>query len=140
MAKARADRSHILIICDTVAILEYGKALLEDKGLRVSTNGFSGELAAMLRRIEHDTPDAIILDFIVLDEQRGWQFLQALRMNRGTRDIPVIVCTAAAGLVQELLQHLNAMSVWILLKPFDLDHLLAAVQGALDADSPAPPV
>ena len=48
-----------------------------------------------------------------------------LRMDRETRDIPVVVCTAAVKLVEDLQTHLDAMGVGAVLKPFDIDHLLA---------------
>ena len=72
-------------------------------------------------------PDLIILDFVILDEGKGWQFLQLLKMDRATKEIPVIVCTAAAKLVDELQTHLDAMGVVVVLKPFDIDHLLEEI-------------
>jgi CheY-like chemotaxis protein len=65
-----------------------------------------------------------VLDLIILDEGKGWQFLQVLKLDRETRDIPVLVCTAAAKLVDELQTHLDTMGVIVVLKPFDIDHVL----------------
>jgi len=45
-------------------------------------------------------------------------------MDRATRTIPVIVCTAAAKLVEELQTHLDSLHVAVALKPFDIDHLM----------------
>jgi CheY-like chemotaxis protein len=118
---------HILVINDTVAILELFQAILEEEGYQVTTDGFSVENAALLERTRELQPDLIILDFIVLDEQRGWQFLELLKMERQTASIPVIVCTAAAKLVEELQVHLNNLGVVVVLKPFDLDVLLRKV-------------
>ncbi|MFT4040394.1 MAG: response regulator [Thermomicrobiales bacterium] len=123
--------AHILVINDTVAILDLFRALLEEEGYRVSTDGFSVELTEMLTRVEGDPPDLIVLDFVVLDELRGWQFLQLLRMSRQTKAIPVVVCTGAARLVEELQVHLDTMHVRVVLKPFDLDTLLGAVAAGL---------
>jgi hypothetical protein len=52
---------------------------------------------------------------------------QMLKMDRETRDIPVVVCTAAIKLVADLQPHLGAMGVGVVLKPFDIDHLLAEI-------------
>src|SRR4051794_22866616 len=117
------EREHILVINDTVAILELFTALLEEEGFRVKTDGFSVEMSEMLERVKANPPDLIILDFVILDEGKGWQFLQILKMDRQTRDIPVIVCTAAAKMVEELQVHLDDMRVAVVLKPFDIDHL-----------------
>ena len=128
---------HILVINDTVAILELFRALLEDEGYRVTTDGFSIELMEMLERVKAEPPDLIVLDFILLDEGKGWQFLQMLKMDRGTRDIPVVACTAAARMVEELQVHLDEMGVKVVLKPFDIDNLLAEIQKLLPTPLPA---
>lgn len=132
-ANAQAEQKHIFVINDTVAILELFRALLEDEGFRVTTDGFSIELIEMLGRVRDARPDLIVLDFVILDEGKGWQFLQLLKMDRDVKDIPVIVCTAAAKLVEELQVHLDAMGVVVVLKPFDIDHLLHEMAKILDS-------
>ncbi len=127
MARAKdqdVQQKHIFVINDTIAILELFRELLEEEGYWVSTDGFSVELVEMLDRIKQAQPDLIVLDLIILDEGKGWQFLQVLKLDRETRDIPVLVCTAAAKLVDELQTHLDTMGVIVVLKPFDIDHVL----------------
>jgi CheY-like chemotaxis protein len=124
---AASQRKHIFVINDTVAILDLFRELLEEEGYRVTTDGFSVELLEMLGRVKADRPDLLVLDFIIQDEGRGWQFLQLLKMDRATADIPVIVCTAAVKLVEELQRHLDTMGVSVVLKPFDIEHLLAKI-------------
>ena len=89
----------------------------------------------LLRRVKADRPDLLVLDFLIQDEGKGLQFLQMLRMDRETRDIPVVVCTAAK-LVEELQMHLDAMGVGVVLKPFDIDHLLAQIDKMWAAHHP----
>jgi CheY-like chemotaxis protein len=136
VTKADAAPRHILVINDTVAILELFRTLLEDEGYRVTTDDFSIDMLAMLDRVKAERPDLIVLDFIVGDEGKGWQFLQMLKMDRATREFPVIVCTAAAKLVAELQAHLDEMGVAVVLKPFDIDIILAEIARKLN--SPAP--
>jgi CheY-like chemotaxis protein len=136
VTKADAAPRHILVINDTVAILELFRTLLEDEGYRVTTDDFSVDMLAMLDRVKAERPDLIVLDFIVVDEGKGWQFLQMLKMDRATCDFPVIVCTAAAKLVAELQAHLDEMGVAVVLKPFDIDIILAEIARKLN--SPAP--
>ena len=120
-------QKHIFVINDTVAILELFTALLEDEGYRVTTDMFSVEMMELLGRVKADRPHLLVLDFVIQDEGKGWQFLQLLKMDPNTRDIPVIVCTAAAKLVEELQTHLDNMGVAVVLKPFDIDHLLTQI-------------
>ena len=56
-------------------------------------------------------------------------FLQVLGdfLCQYSRVIVVNVCTAAIKLVEELQPHLDTMSVGVVLKPFDIDHLLAEI-------------
>jgi CheY-like chemotaxis protein len=122
---------HVLVVNDTVAILELFVALLEDEGYRVSTDAFSIEMLPMLDRVKTLAPDLVVLDFVIGDEGKGWQFLQMLRMDRQTARIPVLVCSAAAKLIEELLPQLDEMGVGVVLKPFDIDDLLGAVSRAL---------
>jgi CheY-like chemotaxis protein len=121
------NQKHIFVINDTIAILELFTALLEDEGYRVTTDGFTIEMAELLSRVKADRPDLVVLDFLIQDEGKGWQFLQMLKMDRETRAIPVVVCTAAMKLVEDLQAHLDAMNVGVVLKPFDIDNLLAEI-------------
>jgi len=125
--QVQEQQRRIFVINDTIAILELFTALLEDEGYRVTTDGFTIEMVELLRRVKADRPDLLVLDFLSQDEGKGWQFLQMLRMGRETRDIPVVVCTAAVKLVEDLQPHLDAMGVGVVLKPFDIDHLLAEI-------------
>jgi CheY-like chemotaxis protein len=137
VATVDSSPKHILVINDTVAILDLFRTLLEEEGYRVSTDDFSIDMLSMLERVKTDRPDLIVLDFIVVDEGKGWQFLQMLKMDRATRDIPVVVCTAAAKLVEELQAHLEVMGVGVVLKPFDIEIILAEIARKLHSPASA---
>jgi CheY-like chemotaxis protein len=138
-------RKHILVINDVPVLLEVLRDLLEGEGYRVSLDNFSEfDLAKKLADIKRLKPDAVILDIVFGGEPIGWQLLQLLKLDRATERIPVVVCTAAAAQVKDLEGHLRTMSVASVLKPFDIDTLLAAVAQALAGGpaaglSPAPP-
>jgi CheY-like chemotaxis protein len=121
------NQKHIFVINDTIAILELFTALLGDEGYRVTTDGFTVEMVELLKRVKAERPDLLVLDFLIQDEGKGWQFLQMLKMDRETRNIPVVVCTAAVKLVEDLQPHLDAMGVGVVLKPFDIEVLLAEI-------------
>ena len=130
MAKTKRG-PHLLVINDTPQILDLFVELFGDAGYRVTTNRFTLETDRLLAEVKEVQPDLVILDLMIGDEGVGWQFLEMLKMDRATRRLPIIVCTAAAHLVQELQSHLDDMGVAVVLKPFDIDHLLAVVAGAL---------
>lgn len=129
MGERRSDEGgkHLFVVNDTPEILELFTSLLEAEGFRVTTDRFTIEMREMMARIRDLRPDLLVLDFIIGGETQGWQLLQLLRMDRATRDIPVIVCTAAIAVVTDLRPHLDEMGVAVVLKPFDIDHLLAVV-------------
>jgi DNA-binding response OmpR family regulator len=126
---------HVLVVNDTKEILELFRELLEEEGFRVSLSSFT---VNDIDEIVGLAPDLVILDFLMGGEQQGWQMLQKMKMSRRTATIPVIVCTAARTLVQEIEGHLLSKNVGIVLKPFDIDDLITEVHLRLKASIPQP--
>ena len=124
---SKDPQRHIMVINDTPHLLELFGELLGDAGYRVTLDRFTAEADELLAQVRAQQPDLIILDYIIGAEAHGWQFLQMLKMSRETREMPVIVCTAAVQVVQELQPHLDEMGVGVVLKPFDIDHLLSVI-------------
>lgn len=120
----KAQQRHVLVVNDTQEILDLFREILEDEGYRVSLYTYAFR---DLGDILDQEPDLIILDFMINGEDYGWQLLQKMKMNRETARIPVIVCTAAIGLVRQLEGHLKEKGVGIVLKPFDIDDLLREI-------------
>ena len=61
-------------------------------------------------------------------EDDGWSLLQMLRMNRATATVPIILCTGAVSHVKETEGHLETMGIEVVFKPFNIDHLLEAIE------------
>jgi CheY-like chemotaxis protein len=57
--------------------------------------------------------------------------VQQLTMHPATTRIPLIVCTAAVQLIQDIRPDLERQGITVLNKPFDVDVLLAQVAQAL---------
>jgi len=74
----------------------------------------------------------IILDYYVGREGVGWEFLQLLKMEDSTAAVPVLICTTAVKLVQEIAGYLATKRVLILRKPFESHDLIRAVQSAME--------
>ena len=123
--------ARILVVNDTQEILELFRILLEEEeGYEVVLSGFPVQEISDVERIN---PDLIILDFVFGDQKSGWQMLQMLKMKRSTASIPVIVCTAALGLVREQEGYLVSQGVHVVFKPFDIDRLLEAVRQVMQS-------
>jgi CheY-like chemotaxis protein len=127
VAKA-PGKQHILVINDAQEVLEVIRDLLEDEGYQVTLHSTA---IYDLDKINSIDPDLLILDHLMGDEEYGWQMVQKLKLNRQLSTLPIIVCTAAMKMVEELQGHLMAKGVTVVLKPFDIDDLLGAITRAL---------
>lgn len=85
-----------------------------------------------LREVRRIKPDLIILDYYVGREGVGWEFLQLLKMEDSTAAIPVLICTTAVRLVQEIAAYLATKRVSVLRKPFESRDLVNSVRSALE--------
>jgi len=134
-SQQKPRQPHIVVVNDTQEILELFRDILEEEGYRVSLYSFTFNDITDLVNLE---PDLVILDFLIGGESHGWRLLQKMKMDRRTATIPVVVCTAAIRLVQELEGHLRAKGVGVILKPFDIDELVERVHIQLQAETEAP--
>lgn len=126
MTKSAPGR-HILVINDAQEVLEVVKDLLEDEGYRVTIHSTA---IRDLERIKSIGPDLIVLDHLMGEEEYGWQMVQSIRLSRELATLPLVVCTAAAKMVQDLQGHLKAKGVTVVLKPFDIEDLLNAISAS----------
>jgi CheY-like chemotaxis protein len=126
---ATATKPHILVVNDAQEVLDVIRELLEEEGgYRVTLHSTAIYDVAKIQEI---APDLIILDHLIGQEEYGWQMVQKLKLSRELCHLPLIVCTAAFRMVEELQGHLKAKNVTVVIKPFDIDDLLGAVSIAL---------
>ena len=120
----------ILVVNDTQEVLELFYEILHVEG------GYEVELCShapqMMHTVQEIKPDLIISDHVFGEEKIGWQFIQRLKMNRGTADIPIIVCSGAVKELKEMEGYLVSKNIGLLYKPFDVDELLNLVNTKLD--------
>lgn len=127
---------HVFVINDEPAILALFQEILEEEGYRVTLDTFGRVgVREQYERIAADRPDLVVLDFLIGGEPMGWQLVQLLKMRRATETVPIVVCTAAVSVLKEIHAHLSEMGVGVVVKPFDIDHLLDAVRRALAGDA-----
>ena len=124
--------THVLVMDDTPVILELLQELLEDAGYRVTTCQDRLDLL-QIRALQ---PDMIMMDLLFAGvRETGDQFLTAARLDPELAHVPIILCTAATRVVQDavMAEQLRQLQVRVVLKPFDIDELLAVLAEALIA-------
>ena len=128
MADTAATGKHVMVVNDTQEILELFRDILEGMGHEVTGTSYAPD---ELSEVIDADPDLVILDLIMGGEKLGWQLAQKMRMSRDTEAIPIIICTAATEDVREQEGWLTAQAIKVVLKPFTVDQLEAAVTKAL---------
>jgi CheY-like chemotaxis protein len=118
---------HVLVMDDAQELIDLMQMLLEEEGYRVSTSLHTLDID----RIRELAPDVIVLDLLFDYQLKGWHFLTMARLDRALCRIPIVLCTAAAMIVEPMLANLAALHVRVIYKPFDIDQLLFAVDEAL---------
>ena len=124
--------SSILVINDDQSILELFHLILESEGYEVSSSLVVYE---DVKDVEQLNPALIILDVRIGYHAEGLLLLQKLKMYPPTKDIPVIICTAALSEMREQEETLRQKKIPVLYKPFDMDELLKLVHQFLPAPS-----
>ena len=118
----------IMVIDDTPEMLEVYQDLLTDEGYEVVV--YQQPLADA-SEAERENPDLIILDWVFGRDRLGLQAYQQLKDYLPTRDIPVLICTAATVEIQQDEVYLRTQGADILNKPFDVNELLERVKQTL---------
>jgi CheY-like chemotaxis protein len=126
-------RQHILAINNDPAILALFRDLLEEAGYQVSLQNYSDRELAKIRALK---PDLIVLDYMWATEDDSWSLLQMLRMDPATAAIPIVLCTGAVREVAALQPHLMDMGISVVIKPFNIDHLVDVIRERLAPQVP----
>ena len=121
--------AHILVIDDDQSILELFRLILEPEGYQVTLSKSAFE---DVQEVDQLRPDLIIMDFKLGRHEDGFLLLQKIKMYRPTKDIPIILCTAAVDIVVEQENVLREKGIPILYKPFDVDELLRVTERMLN--------
>jgi DNA-binding response OmpR family regulator len=118
-----AGTDYLLIVEDDPDILELLDATLTFKGYRVVTarNGREG-----LEAIHRKRPAIVIAD-IMMPRLDGFGLVHRMRIDRETRDIPVVFITAAYVTPEDREFALNLGATRFLQKPVDLERFLGTI-------------
>jgi CheY-like chemotaxis protein len=121
-------RATVLVVDDTLPLLDLVRDLLRPEGYQVVTCVMAREAYPMAIRIR---PDLILLD-IVMPEVSGWDVLGLVRRDPRLSSVPIVICTAWAEQAAAHMLEIREPHLWLLPKPFDADDLLATVEEALE--------
>ena len=111
----------VLVVNDDRDMLDLYGAVIEEMGHQP------------LLRVDLDPDPEIVMatgaDAVVIDLQAeadrlaGLRAIEALRADPATRDVPIVLATAAAHEVRPLAKRLKSLDVPVLIKPFAIDQL-----------------
>jgi DNA-binding response OmpR family regulator len=119
---------NVLVVGKDAALMELYHEILSDEGFSIILRADLGSDADEVARL---APDLIILDAVLAPNHSGWLMVQQLKTCPATAPTPVIICTTAPNEAEHWRAYSEAKGVSIVLKPFEIDHLLATVQKAL---------
>ena len=132
MVTPRNDhRPHVMVIEDTPHVLDLLVEILEEAGYRVTPEPFKGGIGEVFDRLKQEPPDLMLLDLMLGEAATGWDLLCRLKRDHETQAVPVVLCSAAANLGRQEQTLLTDLAVDVVLKPFDIDDLVATVDRAL---------
>ncbi|HLI50424.1 MAG TPA: response regulator [Thermomicrobiaceae bacterium] len=115
---------HVFVIDGSVDILSMIRELLQDERYNVTTTNFVPRTWEQIAGLQ---PDLLMVD-LVAGYRVGWDLLERLQLETLTRNIPVIVFSTDAKLLRRAEQQADRFGGQrFIIKPFDVDELLAAV-------------
>ena len=118
-----ATKGNILIVDDTPANLRLLSSMLADQGYKVRSVT-NGQMAITATRAA--PPDLILLD-INMPGMNGYEVCEHLKVDEGTRDIPIIFISALDA-VQDKVAAFTVGGVDYITKPFQLEEVIARVE------------
>lgn len=119
LAFAGAQPKNVLIVDDQPATLKMFQRYLSGTSLEVTGLSDPGQAVETARQLQ---PALILLD-VMMPRIDGWEVLQALQLDRQTKRIPIVVCSAWGE--PELARSLGAVE--FLKKPVIQKDLLSAL-------------
>ena len=120
----------ILVVDDDRGIRDLLRALLEAEGYEIAEAAALGEALAAVA----ETPPDLAISDLRLPDAEPAALLDHLAADTRTARIPVLVCSGAMRELERIAGRSEPRRVATLLKPFDIDELLALVARLLDRD------
>lgn len=120
----------------TIAVVNDDTTFLDLMGFLIAERGWKSlilrEAGPAFEQLKEAMPNVIIVDIRMENPDAGWAIMELLTLDPATRHIPLIVCSAAMFDLRSKEDWLNAHSIDVLPKPFDIDDLYRCLDRALD--------
>ncbi len=116
----------ILIVEDSLEILELLRRIIEKQGYRAILAGDGEKGLSYARRF---SPDLIILDRL-LPKMNGLQVCETLKSDKGTEDMPIIFLSVLDS-EKDIVEGLKSGADDYIRKPFSPDELIARIETVL---------
>lgn len=110
----------VLVVDDDPTIRQLCTDVLEDEGYKVNTASNGQEALELIRS---DGIQVAVVD-IMMPVMDGIQLCQILKSQAQTRDLPIIIMSAASILMNKATRNL---ADGVLVKPFEIDRLVSCV-------------
>ena len=117
----------IFIADDESGFVSTLRSRLEFEGYEVTT---APDGKAALEKIPGEMPDLVLLD-IMMPAMNGYQVCRELKENEDTSSIPILMLTAKSQESDKFWGKEAGADAYIT-KPFDMDELIAEIEGLLD--------
>jgi DNA-binding response OmpR family regulator len=124
----------VVCIEDEPGVIELIRLILERRGLKVvgAASGVQG-----LEVIRQVKPSLVLLD-LMMPGMDGWEVYRRMKADAMMKTIPVIIVTAKAeGIDEVLAKHIAKVDDYIK-KPFSLQELLQAIERVLGRKTTPP--
>jgi two-component system alkaline phosphatase synthesis response regulator PhoP len=128
-----SESATIVCIEDEPGVIELIRLILERRGLKVVGAGSGSEGLEIIRQVR---PAVVLLD-LMMPGMDGWEVYRRMKADAMMRTIPVIIVTAKAeGIDEVLAKHIAKVDDYIK-KPFSLQELLQAIEKVLNRKPPS---
>jgi CheY-like chemotaxis protein len=128
--------ARVTVVNDNPDFLELVRDILEDD--RYDTTTIDGDRDDALDAIRASRPDLLMIDLRTgTQELHGWDIAQQVRKEPELVGLPILVCSADVRALEAVADDLAATRhISTLTKPFQIDALIAAIDGLLAEVSP----
>ena len=131
--RRQMGRKHIFVVDGAPDFLNFVRELFQDEDYNVTTTNYVPQTFDQIAVLG---PDLLIVDLVV-GVQAGWDLLERLQDEAGTRGIPVIVTSTDPKLLDRVeADAARSASQRLVAKPFDIGVLLHAVEEFIGGAEP----
>jgi CheY-like chemotaxis protein len=123
--------ARVTVVNDTPDFLDLVHDILE--GDRYDTTLIDGDRDDAVHLVRSSNPDLLMIDLRLGREGlSGWDIAQEIRADPAFGGLPILICSADLQAMDELrAQLVGSRRVGTLTKPFEIDELVAAIEGLL---------